>query len=635
MKNFTLGERLRYAFDNTMSRGTAALLGWLGIASAVMVTGIAALVRLTGAAPMGEDGSPLGFAELAWMGLLRTLDTGTMGGDTGSPVFLSAMLAVTLGGVFTVSMLIGVLNNGLEDKLTELRRGRSRVVESGHTVILGWSEEIFTILAELAAANANRPRSCVVILGDKDKVEMEEAIQDRLGSTGRMRIVCRSGSPIDPVDLEIASLSTSRSIIVLSGASEEPDTDVIKTILAITNGPNRRPEPYHIVAEIRNPRSMEAARLVGRDEAELVLVGDLVSRVIAQTCRQSGLSGVYTELMHFGGDEIYFHPEPALVGKTFREALLAYEDSTVLGIRLRAGGTCLNPPMDTTLAEGDALIVVSEDDDTVRLSGLQDLRIQTDAIRPASGAEAAPERTLMLGWNWRAPSIINELDAYVPPGSEIVVMADDDEHEGEIARHCAQVKNQTVRYRTGDTTDRKTLEALEVAGFKHVIVLSYSDTLDVQRADAKTLITLLHLRDISDRSGIDFSIASEMLDLRNRALAEVTRADDFIVSDKLISLLLAQISENKELNAVFGDIFDPEGSEIYLKPASNYVALGSPVNFYTLVQTAAERGEVALGYRLAAHAGNAEKAHGVTVNPKKSADVAFSELDRIIVLAES
>ena len=42
--------------------------------------------------------------------------------------------------------------------------------------------------------------------------------------------------------------------------------------------------------------------------------------------------------------------------------------------------------------------------------------------------------------------------------------------------------------------------------------------------------TLLHLRDIADRAKVDLSIVSEMRDVRNRALAEVTRADDFVVT---------------------------------------------------------------------------------------------------------
>jgi hypothetical protein len=55
------------------------------------------------------------------------------------------------------------------------------------------------------------------------------------------------------------------------------------------------------------------------------------------------------------------------------------------------------------------------------------------------------------------------------------------------------------------------------------------------------------------------------MDIRNRNLAEIARADDFIVSNQVINLLLTQISENKQLRAVFSDLLAPEGSEIYLK----------------------------------------------------------------------
>jgi ion channel POLLUX/CASTOR len=628
MNKASFSDRFRYAFDNYMAKGTIALIGGLAVASAVVILLFSVLVLIT------NQGSGLSFGDLVWMSLLRTLDSGTMGGDTGTPFFLFSMLAVTFGGIFVISTLIGVLNNGIEGKLQELRKGRSRVIEAGHTVILGWSDQVFSIVSELVLANANQKKPCIVILGEKDKVEMEEEIRDKVGSTGRTRIVCRSGNPIDLVDLEIASLQTARSIIVLAPEGEDPDSSVIKTILAITNSPNRRSEPYHIVAEISDPKNMEVARMVGRNEAELVLVGDLISRIIAQTCRQSGLSVVYTELLDFGGDEIYFKAEPALTGKTFGDSLSAYEDSVVMGIRPKAGGPQLNPPMDTRIEDGDQLIVIAEDDDKIKLSGLKDLGLKTNAIQLTEPNPPAPERTLILGWNWRAPSIINELDNYVAPGSDVTVVADFAEGQAEIDRLCPK-KNQAVTFQEGDTTDRRTLDELGVQNYKHVIVLSYSDSLDPQQADARTLITLLHLRDMAEHSGHSFSIVSEMLDVRNRALAEVTQADDFIVSDKLISLMLSQISENKELNAVFADVFDPEGSEIYLKLASNYVALGQPLNFYTVVEAARRRGEVALGYRLRADANNPEKAYGVAVNPDKSKEVSFSEWDRIIVLAEN
>ena len=270
----------------------------------------------------------------------------------------------------------------------------------------------------------------------------------------------------------------------------------------------------------------------------------------------------------------------------------------------------------------------------MRLSGLTDWGIEEEAIRPARPIEHRPERTLILGWNWRAPTVINELAAYVAPGSEVAVVADYPEAATKIARLCPSSASQKVTFQQGDTTDRRTLDALNIPGFQHVILLCYSDILDPQRADARTLISLLHLRDIAERSGHPFSIVSEMLDVRNRDLAEVTRADDFVVSDKLISLMLAQVSENKALNTVFADLFDPQGSEIYLKPASNYVRLGEPLNFYTVVDAARRRGEAAFGYRLKAKANDAQSAYGVVVNPDKSKPITFATGDTIIMLAE-
>jgi hypothetical protein len=126
-----------------------------------------------------------------------------------------------------------------------------------------------------------------------------------------------------------------------------------------------------------------------------------------------------------------------------------------------------------------------------------------------------------------------------------------------------------------------------------------------------------------------------MLDVKNRDLAEVTKVDDFIVSERLVSLMLAQVSENKALNAVFQDLFDPEGTEIYVKPAQAYVTPDVEVNFHTVVEAARRRGEIAIGYKLASLARDASKSYGVVVNPDKSRPLTLSERDRVIVLAES
>ena len=625
-------DRLRYWFDNYMARGTGALIGGLGLFSLALILLAAAVVTLVGIAP-GDNGK-ISFIEAAWLSLMRTLDAGTMGGDAGWR-FRVAMFFVTLGGIFIISTLIGVLTSGIESKMGEMRKGRSRVIERGHSVILGWSSQIFTILAELAEANANQPDACVVVLADRDKVEMEDEIHSALQHTRKMRIVCRSGNPIDLNDLQLTSLDTARSIIILATENDQADTETIKTLLAITNNPGRRADPYHIVAEIRNPRNLEPARMVGRDEVELVLAGDLIARIVAQTCLQSGLSVVYTELLNFERDEIYIKKDARLVGKTFHDALFDYADSAVIGIATAGNKVKLNPPMETRFAPGDQVVAITTDDDTLVAGGPGLSTVQADQIAQATRQPPHPVRTLILGWNKRALQIVRELDQYVASGSEVLLLADRSWSDAEKSEFSIARQHESIQFESADTTDRRVLDALHPETFDHVIVLAYSDSMDVQAADARTIMTLLHLRDIANRSSRSMAIVSEMLDLKNRTLAEVTQADDFIVSDHLVSLMLAQISENKLLNQVFADLFDADGSEFYLKPASEYIQLGQAVNFYTVLEAAARRGEVALGYRLKHQAHDSGHAYGVEVNPLKSEAVTFRAGDCIIVLAEN
>ena len=177
-----------------------------------------------------------------------------------------------------------------------------------------------------------------------------------------------------------------------------------------------------------------------RRGASSCVVGDLIARITVQTCRQSGLSVVYTELLDFGGDEIYFHEEPALVGKTFGEALLAYEDSAVIGLRCRGRRRrCSTRRWTRAIAAGDQVIVISEDDDTVRLSGRRDRAIDAAAIQRA-GADAADARAhadpRLEPARRRRSSTSSTTTSR--PGSTSTVVADATAPARPIARDCAE-----------------------------------------------------------------------------------------------------------------------------------------------------------------------------------------------------
>jgi Trk K+ transport system NAD-binding subunit len=625
MKKAKFQERLQYLFDRTMARGTFSLICWLGLVAIFVILITALLVWIIGI------GTQSYLVEQVWDFLLLMLEPDALTFGHGHWAFRLATLIIVFTSIFILSTLIGVITTGIDIKLQVLRKGRSKVLEKNHTVILGWSTKIFTVISELIVANENQKNPCIVILADRDKVQME----DEIGETCNTRVVCRRGSPMRMKDLDLVNLNDAKSIIILAPQEINSDVSVIKTLLAITKNPGRKQEPYHIVAEICEERNQAVAEIIARGEVEYIAPNAFIGRIAAQACHQSGLSIVHQELLDFAGDEIYFSQDPRLYGKTYRQALFMFEDSALIGIKPENDPPLINPDMSTLIDPGDQIIAISEDDDTVIVSEYDHNFVKEGLIRDNYQSDPGPEHTLIIGWNDLAWIIIRELDHYVKNGSQLDLVALHNRPPDQFQSISAEVSNIECNYISGDTTDREVLEELDLARYNHVIILSYSDLISIQEADALSLITLLNLRDLADIHGYSFSIVSELLDVENQELAQIAKADDFIVSDRLISLVLSQISENKDLSAVFQDIFDPDGSEVYIKPISDYIDINGETSFYTLVEAAARKGETAIGYRKQSLAYSHADCFGIMINPLKSDLIQFETEDKLIVLAES
>jgi voltage-gated potassium channel Kch len=604
-----------------MDRGTPALIGWLGLLSLLLIAVVTTLVAVF--AP-DDTAERMGWPEIAWMSLLRTLDPGTMGGDTGSAIFLGLMLTVTLGGIFIVSSLIGVLTTGLENQIAQLRKGRSPIVERGHAVILGWSDQVFVVISELAKANQASRRSCVAVLADLDKVHMEDQIRSRVRDLGKLRVICRSGSPLKPADLELMALDAARSIMIISPPSDNPDIDVVKTLLLLRHRPWPVARPA-IVAAIQDTHNMPGARLAAGGHPRLIDADDIAVRIVVQSHRQSGLSTVCTDLLDFSGNEIYIRPEPRLTGSSFGELMHAYELGRPIGIRRADGSVTVNPPPDTVLGSADQIVLIAEDDLLIKLAD-EPPAFDEAVIVSEIDRKPAPDRTVLIGWNSRGTRIVELLDRLVEPGSTLDVAA-----LTEPSHVTGQHTNLRVEFKRCDPTNRQALETLNLGGYQHVIVLA-DESVEPDRADDITLITLLHLRDIEVALGDPFSIVTEMNADANRMVAQITKADDFIVSTKLISLLMTQLAENVHLQGVFADLFDPSGSEIYLKPAAEYVAVDVDLPFAAVVEAARRRGETAIGYRLRDRR-DEPPGYGVVLNPVPAKPLKLGRQDSVIVIA--
>ncbi|MFF0006230.1 NAD-binding lipoprotein [Streptomyces tibetensis] len=622
-----LGERARYWFDSTLARGASALFGWMALLCLTVVVPASALVVWT------DPHAPRSLPDRLVQVWRLTGETLRLGGATGRPLRVTMSVLLALIALLYVSTLVGLITTALTERLTALRRGRSTVLEQGHVVVLGWSEQVFTVVGELVAANANQRRAAVAVLADRDKTAMEEALSTKVGPVGRTRLICRSGPTTDPTVLTLTSPATAGVVLVLPRDEPDADAEVVKTLLALRAalaGVKNRPP---VVAAVRDDRYRIAAGLAAGPGGVVLESDTVTARLIVQAARRPGLSLVHQELLDFAGDEFYLVGEESLTGRPFGDALLSYPTSSVVGL-VRGDTPLLNPPPQTTVAADDLLIVISRDDDTA-WPGECGQWVEKAAMASGPATSARPERVLLLGWNRRAPLMIEQLRRRARSGSVVDVVADGGEATVRQVRESAAPDGTglTLTLHLGDVTRPETLRRLDVHSYDSVIVVG-EDPAPGQppdQPDNRTLVTLLLLRQLEEASGRELPVVTELVDDRNRALAPLGPGADVIISGKLIGLLMAQISQNRQLAAVFEELFSADGTGIRLRPAGDYVLPGCETAFATVVAAARGRGECAIGYRSHDDA-STSPGYGVRVNPPKSERRRWTAADEVIVV---
>ena len=416
MKRVSAWQRFRYWFDNLMSKGTLSLLLLLAVITTVVVV-IGGILSILLGGPDGSGVDSPGYS--IWFTLMHTISTGVLTKEEGTFAYLAVMAVVTLVGMFITSFLIGTISNGIKDKVTDLQRGKSRVIEEGHTIVIGFSENITNIIEELVIANENQHDAVVVVMAERDKVEMEEIIADRIPDTGNLRVVCRSGRPDSLMDLKVCSLETCKSIIV----NLDDDFMTVKTILAC----NSLLDEYgnndaYITATVRDREVLQPAKIAGGDRVEILNFQKTIARLMVQSGRHPGMSEILSELLSFKGDEIYVEENPSLEGLTLRELNLRLPDSTAIGI-VRDNKPMLNYDIDSAFQPGDQLIWIADDDDPLQLQE-HTATIDESAFSHEQDAGEEPHTLLVLGCTNMLRQILLEEDDYSSPGSKVIIAAE-------------------------------------------------------------------------------------------------------------------------------------------------------------------------------------------------------------------
>jgi hypothetical protein len=640
-------EKLRYRFEQYLNKSGTSIFVSLSLVFIVFFVIILALrliiVHYSGAA---TDPGYTGTGEDIWKTWLQLTDPGNMSQDNTTNIWIkvSAVLAGIVG-VVILSMLIAFITTSLEQVFYNFRKGRGQIIEAEHTLILGWNERVVDIIRELIIANESEKQASVVILAMEDKEKMDDLIAKRLPDTQTTRIITTTGDYANVNELRRVNIDDARSVILLANCSENSfeeekkrsDVLSVKAIMAIIscqNGHNEIP----IIAEIFTPDKRELITYFKDENIIAVDSWNIMAKLLVQTSLTSGLEIVYNEILSFDGCEIYFH-EDEWNGVSFKELAFHFVDGIPLGVYNKAEGIRLRPGPDYVLLPEDQVILVAEDDSTI---GFQSAPLIAPIDLPLSTKrqEVKEKSILILGWHNVGEIFISESADYLSKGAKVDIAFNNPSKE--LSKEIEQLKGDHPHFEIAlkdlDPLKIETLQEIKPFSYDNIIILS-QDTEDLtpDQIDSDTLIILILLRNIKEQmeGEVNTKITTQVLNSENQEIITQTDVDDFIISNNLITMILAQLSENPLMKALYDDLFSEDGSEIYVKPADLYfTAFPQTLRFGDIMQLAAKRDEVCLGIRKGGMSTDADANFGIKLNLAKDETVTIDAQDFLVVLSE-
>lgn len=671
-----------YDFDNWYCTDPNAQVVCLVIVNVFCVVVLGVLFAITGSM---EDKDGLDFiAEILWM------SWGQLSGTGGSPdgwLWSTRFIGVlnAFMGMFVFSLICAFIEEAINAKLEDLRKGRSKVIEKGFSLVIGWSDRILPLCMQLCLANESDGGGTIVILADMDKEEMDAFMQDNISESDRLgsRIVTRRGQPIDIFSLRKVNAMEARSIVCLSVEfdPDEADAQACRTVLALTGALQEFGGIQgHVVVELRDVDNEDIVRLGyqnfddARSLVKPLVANDLTGRLMIQCALEPNLARVFTHILEFAGNEFYFKEWPQLVRRRFADVCFMFNDAVPLGIKLAEEvrevddngvvtylSLIVNPPGDQVIEDGDQIIVIAEDNDTYEpgMMNMVDPGPTPDVEEP----EQQPQNILLIGFRRDLDDMINEIDKWVAPGSTVYLFNDtpvDKRMEILMSGGLAEsFDNISLEHYEGNPIFYKDVVKVSPETKTATIILTEKvEDRDGLSSDSRTLVTSLLVRHLQkqewgrDKMASACKLVCEIMDPRTENLLSMASANDFICANNFVSMALGQISEEAGIHTLIYDLFSPEGSEMHIKPSYLYTEHGSTISFWELVAKARTRAEICLGFYLKGStnvekvgerptakewnsAGNYPPYDDITLNPfDKEKRITFWEGDYIIVLSE-
>lgn len=518
----------------------------------------------------------------SWWAFLRMSDPGYLGDDNGVAKRILGTVLTLLGYVLFMGSLVAIMTQWLYKMMKELEAGYTPIMMKGHISILGYNNRTPIIIQQMVSSKRKlkmflkrnkRASQKIIVLNPEVGYELTADLSDHIGAGSQLRkVIFRTGDSMKTDDLARINVENSSVVIIPSSiygtnGQDNSDTKAVKALLSIRNiAELNNKTPPKVVVEILDNDNVEVAKAAYPENLEIVSGRVLLSRMIAQTIQNPGLSLVIAELIAQGvGSDIHLKAFPEIIGKSWGVVKRAFPGSIAIGVvsNDNTNRCIINPDDSEVILQSDLIILITKHFDSISLDFNKILETPSDReIGILKRIVKQKRKLLIMGWSKRAPFLINELlqTQKYEFDIDVVSLLDINDRVQILSKMVSTDLTERIHHIKADYTSYQEMSEMNFDEYTNIVFLSSDRTFDSSDADARSILGILQVKQFLnlDRK---LPILIELAEPENEKLFG-TKQGETIISPMVISYILANVALRFELNRVFEFLFHVGGSDI-------------------------------------------------------------------------
>ena len=468
-----------------------------------------------------------------WDSLMQFIDTGNISSVDGSTGIVLTFLMVTFIGVCGWGSLIAMINKALQDRINNLSKGNAFIMEKNHAIILGYGEEALTIVEEFIMAKVK-----TIIILSEHNVDIIRWRISFIFFIKQTNIIIREGSASRIENIKLLNIAKSSSISIINN----DDTESLNILLALKKivEEEELDKKINICVLVHEEDTIEIIKSIEEKNfvIHVIYKYEILYKLIAQSIIYTGLSNVYEDLFSNDGNVFYIETDHDFNDFKFEDAALKYLDRgmILLGITKEDRSQLLIPNYDYLLKKENRLVILSRNNNDDNIKEYPDIKPSIIKYK---------NNILLICEENRYDEIIKEISEYM------------ENHNTSMISYNL-IKSQKNKYKF-------MREKLREENTTKIVLISEDNLTDV-----KSINILLIIRQIIRKENLNIAILSLLNSMQKRNSIRSDDVRDFIVSGKLIGMLMAQASISSNILYIFYGLLSKNGKDIIMSPYSDY-----------------------------------------------------------------